>query len=160
MIPILKKNTQPRACIAMLSSGLAFMPSCFYSVYAGSKRFDDVLAYSLAAELAPYLIDVTSVVPNLVSTNMSGYTQSSALIADPEYFGMHVVQKLGVIRVAPNPFHDFQNYIGNALPESFVMNGFRNRMLHMKEAKRAQQRQANRHLHRPDNEPNNDHKLD
>eukprot|EP00744_Colponema_vietnamica_P018501 GILI01026111.1.p2 GENE.GILI01026111.1~~GILI01026111.1.p2 ORF type:complete len:174 (+),score=48.41 GILI01026111.1:72-524(+) len=121
MIPLLKKNASPRACIANLSSGLAQLPGALVAVYSATKAYDDAFSYSLCAELAPYNVDVTTIFPNLVATSMSK-VRPGAFIPTAESFGFDVVRQLGAVRVYPNVLHDLQAKLGQLVPD-FILCG-------------------------------------
>ena len=57
-----------RGGIIIMSSGSAEMGSSFIVTYAATKAFDRVFAEGLWAELNPYGIDVTTVMPGAVNT--------------------------------------------------------------------------------------------
>lgn len=57
-----------RGGIIIMSSGSAEMGSSFIVTYAATKAFDRVFAEGLWAELSPYGIDVTTVMPGAVDT--------------------------------------------------------------------------------------------
>ena len=57
-----------RGGIIIMSSGSAEMGSSFIVTYAATKAFDRVFAEGLWAELSPYGIDVTTVMPGAVNT--------------------------------------------------------------------------------------------
>lgn len=57
-----------RGGIIIMASGSAEMGSSFIVTYAATKAFDRVFAEGLWAELSPYGIDVTTVMPGAVNT--------------------------------------------------------------------------------------------
>jgi uncharacterized protein len=57
-----------RGGIIIMASGSADMGSSFIVTYAATKAFDRVFAEGLWAELSPYGIDVTTVMPGAVNT--------------------------------------------------------------------------------------------
>lgn len=57
-----------RGGIIIMASGSADLGSSFIATYAATKAFDRVLAEGLWAELSPYGIDVTAVMPGAVNT--------------------------------------------------------------------------------------------
>jgi short-subunit dehydrogenase len=59
-----------RGCggVIIMASGSAEMGSSFITTYAATKAFDRVFAEGLWAELTPYGIDVTTVMPGAVNT--------------------------------------------------------------------------------------------
>ncbi len=81
MVPVLNQSiasrAADRACILNMSSAFAILPSPLFSVYAGTKAYDDAFAVALAAELKPYKIDVTSVLPGVVVSAMSKLSRSN-----------------------------------------------------------------------------------
>jgi short-subunit dehydrogenase len=63
--PMVKRR---RGGIIIMASGAAQMGSSFIVTYAATKAFDRVFAEGLWAELRPYGIDVTTVMPGAVDT--------------------------------------------------------------------------------------------
>jgi short-subunit dehydrogenase len=59
---------QRRGGVIIMASGSAEMGSSFIVTYAATKAFDRVFAEGLWAELSPYGIDVTTVMPGAVNT--------------------------------------------------------------------------------------------
>jgi short-subunit dehydrogenase len=57
-----------RGGVIVMASGSADMGSSFIATYAATKAFDRVLAEGLWAELSPYGIDVTTVLPGATDT--------------------------------------------------------------------------------------------
>lgn len=57
-----------RGGIIIMASGSAEMGSSFITTYAATKAFDRVFAEGLWAELSPYGVDVTTVMPGAVNT--------------------------------------------------------------------------------------------
>jgi 17beta-estradiol 17-dehydrogenase / very-long-chain 3-oxoacyl-CoA reductase len=89
-------KTLKKPCgVMMLSSFSARAPVPLLSVYAATKAFDDHLGVSLAVELEPYGITVSSFTPSFIATSMSGTKRTSTTVISPEQFVRDALAQFG-----------------------------------------------------------------
>jgi uncharacterized oxidoreductase len=106
--------TQPSATIAIVTSGLAFVPSAFYPTYSASKSALHSYSQSLRFQLRETSVRVVEIVPPYVQTELGGPAQATDPNAMPlrEFIGEAFailerdpdVEEVLVKRVRPHRF--------------------------------------------------------
>ena len=71
LLPLLRKRENLKSCIVNLSSSSSFQPSPLLTVYAATKVFDRFFSEAISSELSKTDIEVMTVCPMFVQTNMT-----------------------------------------------------------------------------------------
>ncbi|XP_068130066.1 very-long-chain 3-oxoacyl-CoA reductase-B-like [Hyperolius riggenbachi] len=85
-----------KGLIINISSGLGAIPFPRYSLYCGTKACMDFFTRSLSFEYSPLGIDVQSVMPLAVSTNMSGNVKANLLVKTSDDFAREALNTVGL----------------------------------------------------------------
>merc|ERR1712217_383336 len=112
--------------IINLSSMAGLIPTPMLAVYSGTKSFIDFFSKSLAAEYKSQGINVLSVTPGLVVSQMSKIRKASLLVATPEHIASRSINRLGAeVELSPYLIHDLTNKVFSSLPTPFSTNFLR-----------------------------------
>lgn len=121
IVHMMKSRSCARAGILTLSSLSAVIPNPLQAVYSGSKGFDDRFSRSLAPEVEKNKIDVMSVTPGFVVSQMSKVRRSSLMVPGPVTFAQSALAMLGAARsISPYWPHALMQWIYDSLPEFTV----------------------------------------
>jgi uncharacterized protein len=125
--PMVKRR---RGGVIVMSSGSAAAGSSFIVTYAATKAFDRVFAEGLWAELSPYGIDVTAIMPGAVNTPgfretiPAGLEPTRLMIpADPSAIVEAALEGLGSrINVTPGGrFGGLMSVLGAVVPRKVML---------------------------------------
>jgi len=120
MIPKLSV-ARGRSLILMLSSYSGVTPVPMMAVYSSSKAYIDFFGRALATELAPSGIDVRSIVPHYVVSQMSRFRRATISVPDPLPFATSALKKIDHgFSIAPHWLHDIQTRITKWIPDSIA----------------------------------------
>lgn len=103
IIPLMKKRKTPGA-VVNLSSVTALMPIPFNATYAATKSFNRLLSTSLSGELFDSQIDVLSVEPGFVASNMT-QMKKGPLVCDPTECAKGALRQMGMMEALPHWKH-------------------------------------------------------
>lgn len=103
LLPIIKRRQHPSA-ILNISSVTAHLHYPFGATYAATKAFNRSFSLSLSGECASSNIDVISVEPGWVATNMTQMSKG-LLVCDPEECASGALQQLGYLSAIPHWKH-------------------------------------------------------
>jgi 17beta-estradiol 17-dehydrogenase / very-long-chain 3-oxoacyl-CoA reductase len=124
MIPLLTRTPgNGRSLIINLSSFVGCLPVPMLAPYSASKAYNDFFSRSLSAEVAKARIDVVSITPHYVVSEMSGFKKPSMSIPTAVDFANMTLKKASYGPVlSPHWHHDLTQRIAKLLPESYVTN--------------------------------------
>ena len=123
LIPLMKSRGSPSA-IVNLSSILAHLPCPFNPIYGASKSYNRTFSRALTAEYAHLGIDVLCVSPGMVTSNLTGLTESTWFCSTARDTAKYALRAFGfAVEVFPHPIHGL-TYLPvvamGLLPEKFV----------------------------------------
>eukprot|EP01027_Heterolobosea_sp_BB2_P012727 GEZU01018421.1.p1 GENE.GEZU01018421.1~~GEZU01018421.1.p1 ORF type:complete len:371 (-),score=84.75 GEZU01018421.1:225-1337(-) len=111
-----------RGAIINLSSGYGVFPSPMLAVYSATKAYIDFFSQSLSAEYKQFGIQVQSVVPFFVTTNMSKIRTPTLTVPSAQHFTKLAVEHIGHddLRVSPYYMHSLQMWKMSSLLPRFM----------------------------------------
>lgn len=147
VIPKLVENGS--GLILNMSSYMGKFPTPYYAIYSGTKAFIDSWSTALNGELASHSIQVLSLTPMYVQSNMTQIKNASISVITPRTMARSSLKQIGapLLQASNSPyfFHSLTMFLFSLIPQSLLlaqskkqMSVVRSKMIHIKNKKATQ----------------------
>jgi 17beta-estradiol 17-dehydrogenase / very-long-chain 3-oxoacyl-CoA reductase len=114
-----------RGTILNLSSYMGKFPTPLYSIYSGTKAFIDAWSVALRGELKSKKIEVLSLAPMYVQSNMTQIRRTSLTVISPRKNAADTIKQLGAPMLpatfAPYYIHELTMFVYGLVPQGLLL---------------------------------------